>query len=396
VELRNVMLLPVRNAGEVAGADARLADASFLARREGYALQADWQAPGLTLDREHLAPFVDEETLRVLLEKTGLSGAVDVGAARVLAVIDPDGRAKVAFQGRVTPRGMHLDVALPLVLERGSIDVEDLVLESGRLRGWWRIEGLAAEISGREIEDASMIMTYVDGRLTVDNLRGSFAGGEVTSLGGVEQADRAIAIDLTPPYAYTIALRLEHVAVAEFLADLFDSSVDDLGALNATLRLRGRGGDVLAMNGGGKVEIANARLWSIPVVRELFRTLGADATAVFDHMELDWALEHGTLKLSDIRVRSPLLSLVGEGTVELTGEVKSDLQVRYALVDKLGPLNRFVYWLNNSLWRVGVRGDLARPEVTIRNSLLEFFFGFDEEHERSLPLPSWSPLSTRF
>jgi hypothetical protein len=113
-------------------------------------------------------------------------------------------------------------------------------------------------------------------------------------------------------------------------------------------------------------------------------------------MEMDWALEHGTLKLTDMRVRSPLLSLVGEGSVELTGEVKSDLQVRYALVDKLGPLNRFVYWLNNSLWRVAVRGDLSRPEVKIRNSLLEFFFGFDEEHERSLPLPSWSPLSTRF
>lgn len=396
IELRNVLLLPLRSAGSVEGADPRLLDPDFLGRRGGYGLQADWSAPGLVLDHAHLAPFVDEGTLALLLAHTGLSGSVDVSGAHVLAVIDLDGREKVTFQGHVAPHDVRLKAAVPLSLERGAIEVEDLVLEGGRVRGWWRIDDLTAAVAEREIRDASMIMTFVDGRLTIDNLRGSFGGGEVSSLGGVEQADRAIAVDLTPPYAYALALRLENVAVDAFMGGLFESSVDDLGTLSTALRLRGRGGDVLALGGGGTVHLSNARLWSIPVVRELFRTLGADATAVFDRMELSWSLADGTLRLTDMRVRSPLLSLVGEGSVELTGEVQGDLQVRYALVDRLGPLNRVVYWLNNSLWQVAVRGEVGRPRVKIRNSLFDLVFGFDDEGPRSLPLPGWSPLSTRF
>jgi hypothetical protein len=88
--------------------------------------------------------------------------------------------------------------------------------------------------------------------------------------------------------------------------------------------------------------------------------------------------------------------LVGDGTVELTGDVSSDLQVRYSLVDKLGPLNRIVYWLNNSLWRVAIRGDMGRPVVLVRNSLFELVFGFDGDVPRSLPLPGWRPLPARF
>jgi hypothetical protein len=396
IDLRNVIFAPLSAAGSIPDADPRLLDPSFLIPGDGYALQADWSAPGLVLDREHLAPFVDPETLELLIERTGLAGSADVSNARCLAVLHDDGRRKVAFQGRVEPREMRLKAALPVVLHAGTIEVEDLVLEAGRVRGWWRIEDLAAAVAEREIQGASLIMTFVDGRLTLDNLRGTFAGGEVTSLGGLEQADRAIAIDLTPPFAYTIALRLDGVAVEELLGGLFESSVNDLGALSTSFRLRGRGGDVLAMGGGGSVRLSNARLWSIPVVRELFRSLGADATAVFDRMDLSWTLANGTFKLTDIRVRSPLLSLIGEGVLELTGEVQSDLQVRYALVDRLGRLNRVVYWLNNSLWRVALRGDLGRPRVSIRNSLVDLILGSEREHRHSLPLPEWSPPSARF
>jgi hypothetical protein len=241
-----------------------------------------------------------------------------------------------------------------------------------------------------------MTMTFVDGRLTIDNLRGGFAGGTITSLGGGEQSDRAIAVDLTAPYVYSLAMRLDDVAVKDVMGAIFAAGSDDLGEMTSTLRLHGRGARVLALAGSGSIRLADARLWSIPVVRELFRSLGADSTAVFDRMELDWTLENGTLALHDIRVRSPILRLVGDGAVELTGEVSADLQVRYALVDRIGPLNRIVYWLNNSLFRVAVRGDMVRPVVLVRNSLLELLFGFDGDAPSSLPLPAWRPLARPF
>ena len=120
-----------------------------------------------------------------------------------------------------------------------------------------------------------------------------------------------------------------------------------------------------------------------------------DATAVFDRMELEWTLERGTLQLRDIRVRSPLLRLVGEGSVELTGEVSSDLQVRYSLVDKLGPFTRLVYFVQNNLLRVSVRGDMARPKVFLQGALA-FLQSFRKERGRDLPLPGFAPIPERF
>jgi hypothetical protein len=302
----------------------------------------------------------------------------------------------VAFRGEVLPSNVNLDVGLPLEIIGATVEVGDLVLEGGRVRGWWQVSGLDAVVAGRRIEDAEMTMTFVDGRLTVDNLRGGFGSGEITSLGGGEATDRALAVDLSAPYGYALALQLHGVEVDELLGGLFESSVTDLGEVNASMRLRGRGGDVMALSGSGGVRLVDARLWSIPVARELFRSLGADETAVFDRMEMRWSLDKGVMQMKDMRVRSPLLQLIGEGWVAFTGELHSDLQVRYSLLDKIGALNRVVYWLNNSLWQVALRGDLTRPQVRVRNSIFEFLFGFEDDPPRSLPLPGWSPLSSRF
>jgi len=396
IEMTDVLLLPLSTAAAHPRADAQLARPGYADLGDGFAFQADFAAANVALDRAHLSTLLDEETVALLLERNDLSGAIDVAGGHVLAASPRNGVGKVALRGRVTPRPVTLAAGLPLTLLRGAIDVQELVLEAGRLRGWWRVEDLDGEVAGRALSDAAMTMTFVDGRLTIDNLRGLFAGGEIRSLGGGEQSDRAIAVDLSEPYAYSLAMRLDDVAVEEVLGAIFSAGANDLGALSARMRLRGRGADVLALSGSGSIQLADARLWSIPVVRELFRSLGADSTAVFDEMELDWALDDGTVALHDIRVKSPILRLVGDGAVELTGEVWTDLQVRYGLVDRIGPLNRIVYWLNNSLFRVAVRGDMLRPVVFVRNSLLELVFGFDEDVPRSLPLPSWRPLPRMF
>jgi hypothetical protein len=70
--------------------------------------------------------------------------------------------------------------------------------------------------------------------------------------------------------------------------------------------------------------------------------------------------------------------------------------VRYGLLDKLGFIGRALYWFNNNLMRVAVRGDFDRPVVSIRNSLVELLRRFDERPDRLLPLPPFSTLGERF
>ncbi len=395
IELRNAFFLSTAAARNLDQADPMLRSGE-LGSEEGFALQADWSTERMSLDREHLEPFVDAETIDLLLNETGLTGEVDVDAARILVVSDPDGKSRVAFHGRAEPRRVRLTAGVPIAIRRAAIDVESLVLEAGRVRAWWSVSDLDAQVAGRRIDDASMIVTFIDGRLSIDNLDGDFESGVIRGLGGVELANNALAVDLTKPYGFTIAVRLDDVPVERLLGGLFEASAEDYGKLSTTLRLHGRGDDVLALAGSGGITLDDTRVWSVPVMRELFTNLGFDRTASFDRMQTRWQLEDGTIRLTDIRVRSPLLNLVGEGAVDLDGTVYADLEVRYSLVDRLGGINRIIYWLNNSLWRVAVRGDLARPRVLVRNSVKEALFGFDEDFPRRLPLPGWSPLSSDF
>ena len=101
------------------------------------------------------------------------------------------------------------------------------------------------------------------------------------------------------------------------------------------------------------------RLWSIPAARELFSRLGFPNTGVFNRLQARFEIRDGTFQTHDIRVRSSLLKLVGTGIFDFNGKISYDLEVRYGILDKLGILNRFLYWLNRSLWRVAVRGDYS-------------------------------------
>jgi hypothetical protein len=135
-------------------------------------------------------------------------------------------------------------------------------------------------------------------------------------------------------------------------------------------------------------------LWSIPVVREMFAQLGFDDIAVFDSVRSRFQVADGRIVMSDLRVSSALLKLVGSGTLDFDGTLHHDLEVQYALVDRLGPFRRLLYWIQNSLARVAIRGDMQRPRVEIKG-----MFGLMQRSPkmaRALPLPSFAPLPERF
>jgi hypothetical protein len=97
---------------------------------------------------------------------------------------------------------------------------------------------------------------------------------------------------------------------------------------------------LLGIAGSGSIKVLESKLWSIPVFRALFGQLGLDSTAVFDSMSTNFNVRDGLVDMHDITVRSPLLQLVGQGTLDFDGGLKYDLEVRYDLIDRLGPITR--------------------------------------------------------
>ncbi len=397
LQFRDVRAFPLAILARVPEADAWLAREGFWQDPLGRALQADVYVRDLPLDAEHLAGLLEPETLADLRDNPTWRGQMDILGARLLVTSEADDQGKVAMRGALRLHDLSLRLGLPIAIESASVQLEEFVLESERIRGWARIAELEARIAERELSAASMIAGYVDGRLTIDNLSGDFEGGRLESLGGaLGGASKALGIDLSEPHRFDVAVSLARVSVGGLLRGVFQSSIADEGVLDASLQLSGTPADVLGLSGRGSLSLDEGALWSIPVMRALFLQLGFERGGLFDRMRARFELRNGRVQVSHLEIRSNLLDLVGAGWQDLDGTLAYDLEVRYGLLDRLGVFGRLLYWLNNSLMRVAVRGDFERPAVRIRNSILELVTGFDESPPRHLPLPPFSALGPRF
>jgi len=354
-------------------------------------------ADDLPLDRDHLRWFTDEEVLDNLVDDLDFRGSIDVERAEFELEQRPTGDSHVRFRGRTVLSDVSLRVGLPISIRSGYADIEKLIFEGGRVRAWARLHDLYARIAGRNLDAASMLATYHAPRLNILSLDGSFAGGRAHGLRTeTSRTGPVLSLDLTEPYRFELGASLVEVEVEEILQDVFDSAIASDGLLSADLRLAGNLENLMAMQGSGSGRVEKARLWSLPVVRVILSALGAQNTVVFDEVYSRFQIEDGLITMSDIKVMSPLLQLIGFGTLDFDGRVDYELQVRYGLLDHLGPLTRLIYWIQNNLITIAVRGDMSRPRVRFLGLLGIASFGSDDAPEREMPLPPLSPLPERF
>lgn len=397
LELRDVLVLRLSEAAVHPEGDPLFAQPGIWKDPDGVGIQARLSTRDLPLDGEHLSALLSPEALAPLSDSGTWSGQLDVRDARILVTGEDDGSGIVAVKGLFRPHDLTTRLGVPIRVRAADLTLGELILEGGRVRGWGEITNLDAELAGRRLDDARMVVGYVDGRLTIDNLAGAFEGGELVALGaGAAGSRKALGIDLSPPYRFDLALSLEDVELDRLLRGVFPSSIADQGLVDLQLSLSGTPGDVRGLSGVGSVRLDEGRLWSIPVARALFYQLGIPDTAIFDRMRARFQLRDGRLEGSYLEIKSSLLNLIGSGWLDLDGRLAMDLEVRYSILDRLGSLNRLLYWLNDNLWRVAARGDLTRPRVSIRNVLLELFGGFEDAPRRELPLPGISDLGPRF
>ncbi len=372
-----------------------LNEARFSLEPEGYRLETRLEARELPLDREHLRFFLDPDTVEALVEGLAFRGSLDLSDARLVLVGTPGGRGRVLFEGSAYPRGAHVDFGLPLDVDSAAVEIESLVFERGHVRLWASVRDLHGKLGGRRLEKTRLQLTYVEPHLSILDLSGRLEGGRLADLGrGAQGGGPAFSIDLAEPFPFDLGLRLENVQVEGLLRGLFESEFASRGLLSGEMRLTGSLERVTAIRGDGVLNLRESTLWSIPVMRALFSQLGFDDTAVFERMRTHVQVQDGRVEMSGIQVYSPLLQLVGSGTMDFEGRLHHDLEVRYSLVDRLGPLTRLVYWIQNNLLRVAVRGDMSRPRVELEGFLS--FLQPGSDGGRDVPLPALTPLPARF
>jgi hypothetical protein len=300
-----------------------------------------------------------------------------------------------------------MQVGLPASIRSAQAYVNSLVFEGGKTRAWGRLSDLFGTVAGRSLESAEMLISFVEPRVSIENVEGNFidSEGHVFPLGassnrtsalgapGSSPGGSAFAMDLRAPFPFEAAFALENVDVDGLTQGLFATDIANSGRLEAEMRLTGNLEELLDIRGSGFLELTRGQLWSVPVVRTLFSQLGLDDTAVFDSMGLRFEISDGVILMKEVEAHSPILKLVGSGTLDFDGRLRHDLEVNYSLVDKLGFLRSFFYSIQNSLLRIVIRGDMERPQVILKN----FFSDWRGEREtKALPLPDVSGLPRRF
>ncbi|MCB9913780.1 MAG: hypothetical protein H6828_01365 [Planctomycetes bacterium] len=376
-----------------------LRDLRVTSGEAGLALDADLDAERLALARPLLRQFLDEATVATLVDEFDFRGAVDLAAARLALRREPDGELEVMLSGNGTLSDVYAAVGLPVTIRSAHFDLEEFVLSGGELRTWGRVSDLYGLVLDRDLSQASMLLSYYGSRFSVETLEGALCHGRIGAARQDESSTELVrpvfSVDLRPPYAFQTGLAIQNLDVGLLLEDVFASNLANKGQASGELRLSGELADLLSITGRGWGEVRDSVLWSVPVLRDLFTQLGYDATAVFDDMSARFRVQDGVILMEDMVVHSPLLNLSGRGTLGLDGALHHDLQVKYALMDKAGPLGSLIHLLQNTLLSVAIRGDMERPRVFLRGALTGPFQGVDE-HWRALPLPGYSSLPPRF
>lgn len=358
-------------------------------------------AQGLPLDREHLSLFLDEETLEAILTELKWRGTIDVHDAALTFDSRKDGTTRLTLQGPATLSDVFMQMGVPVSIRSAQANVDSLVFEGGRTRGWGHLSDLFGTVAGRSIEQAQMLVSYVEPRVSLENIDARFidSEGHVFPLGnrssvpGESPGGSAFAIDLRAPFPFEAAFALRDVDVAGLTQGLFATDIANSGRLQGELRLNGNLEELLEIRGSGALSLTRGQLWSVPVVRTLFSQLGLDDTAVFDSMGTRFEISDGVIYMKELEAHSPILKLVGEGTLDFDGSLHHDLEVNYSLVDKLGFLRSILYSIQNSLLRIAIRGDMERPQIILKNLLSDLR---GEQTKQALPLPDVSGLPRRF
>jgi hypothetical protein len=360
--------------------------------------EAGVRAEGIPIRGPLLGQVLEEESATRLTEEFGLRGTLDIDDGRIRIEARPGEEPTVRLAGAATLSDVFLAIGAPVSIRSARLELDRLDIQGDEVRGWGRVRDLYGEVVGRALEQADLLVSYHGTQLTVETLEAEFCRGRLSGIGGRTPGvapGPAFAVELRPPYRFQVGLALEDVEIRPLLSGVFAGDLADRGYLDARFSLRGELERLLEIEGSGFGRIEESVLWSVPVVRDLFGQLGLDETAVFDEMQSAFRVEDGAIHMEDLMVHSPLLRLTGGGLLRFDGTLHHDLEVRYSLVDRFGPFSHLVYWLQNTLLAISIRGDMSRPRVITKGVFSSPFGGGDGDW-RGLPYPDFSALPPRF
>lgn len=292
------------------------------------------------------------------------SGAMDARFDR-LGYEERGGRREWLVDGEIRLRNGVLELGSPLTEAEGRlagvwrIDAEGRVQWNG---GFFIEHGLFAR---RRIEawEGQIVQSPGANWLKVEGLRGRLCGGDV--LGGARLN--------TETSGYELSLDLQRVKLDE-LAAVRKKGVDGPGGeavVDGHVYLEGISGPAGQRLGGGSLRISGGSFLKTPVLMQVFETIlqtrRLRPSEDLDVIELRFSLENSVVRFSRIDIQGPDLRLIGEGTLNLDGNVVSLslLSASPKAWPRILVLTDFLEAAGRELAQYRVEGPVSDPRVSL-------------------------------
>lgn len=186
------------------------------------------------------------------------------------------------------------------------------------------------------------------------NLFGGFAGGEARFVFG-------------PTLHYEVKLDALHVQLEQFgRHNKLGSDAQLQGPARASLYLTGDGTDLSGLKGDGRIDVANGKLYRLPLLLDLLKAFGLrlpDRTA-FEQAQMIFAIKGPTMIVQALDLYGNAISLRGQGTANLDGSnLNLDFSADWGRVPQMLPpgISDLSQALSDQLFKIKVRGKISAP-----------------------------------
>ncbi|MCK4660684.1 MAG: hypothetical protein KAV82_14275 [Phycisphaerae bacterium] len=243
-------------------------------------------------------------------------GAVDLELQRLHYHRDRGApAAEWAFSGRLTPRGVALDVGLEIADIVGMVDGEGgLGGAGGEFTASATLSLDALTVEGRRVENlrGQLQRLPASGALTLRDLSGRLYGGMVS-------AEVEVLLGRSAP-EYNVSATMHDVGLRAFLRaanPATDQPQPPAGKMDVHFFVSGLSGDHDSRRGGGRVEIHDADLYRLPLIMAILNVINFTISeeSAFQGMSADFFVTGREVRVSDLILRGSALALIGSGTV---------------------------------------------------------------------------------
>ena len=316
--------------GRLGDARAIVGGGSFTPTAGGLEARLDMQLDGLPFS-EFLALVLGDARARSM-DTFGPIGKARAEIQELTFTLGDGGDAlrSLSARGLLDAHGFSFYAGGALREVTGRLHVESLAFErradgGDSLRAEGELSRVTFQLGDQRFTSLDAELVLQDGRLSIPWLAADFAGGRLP------REKNHFALELAGAMPFEGRLEVVAADISRVLGDDVPSMKSLVGRVDASVGLRGgagtllRDGEVTALEAGGSVRIADAKLWSIPVFDVLYSQAvlpliglewgGPTEPPRWTRGAIDFALQGIVLQLSKIELEGEPLILRGTGTL---------------------------------------------------------------------------------